>query len=487
MKNIQPLTFYKKSTFVLALILGVFFLKGVTLAVAFPIFGGQDESRHYNTVQYLAEPPVKSWELSAPSAERDKDHIETYGFSEEIQKTAVATDTDVLRGDIFNTINFSDSSTGENETAITSMQWKPYNHNLQPEIVYGNSLYHKIASYIEKFLGQYDILVRFYALRIFSGLLGTLAILFFYLTAKAVGFSEKNSLLLTAIVAFQPKLAMYFSNINYDVLLIPMFFLFTLSGVLALKNGLDWKNLLFLIIPVVIAIETKPTGYILLAALMALLSYFIYQKVQEKNSNIRYAAYFLCSLAFVFLVFYLRKYLSAGGQTLPETLSSIGDYLFKSLSFGRFGLTERTYWGTLGWTNSLILDNTVELLKYLEIIALIGLGFFFFGKHEKPAFLPEKKYIIFFFLMTLGLQLGIRTADWHFFNASGKIEIGTPGRYFLPNLASHIILIFTGLGALFSYAKRERYFEKALLIGLLSMFSISLYLIFDVILFRFYL
>jgi len=486
MKKIYSLTFYKNPLFVLALILGAFFFKGVFLVTIFPIFGGQDESRHYNTVQFLAEPPIKNWERSKSTAERDKDHIETYGFSDEIRRAAVATDTDALRGDIFNTIDFSDNFTGKNENAITSKQWQPYNYNLQPEVV-GGSLYHKVAAYIEKFLGQDDLLVRFYAIRIFSVFLGTLTILFFYLTAKTIGFSEKNSLLLSAIVAFQPKLAMYFSNINYDVLLIPMFFLFTLAGVLALKNGLNWKNVSLLIVSTIVAIETKPTGYLLPIAFLALLSYFIYRKVREKDKNIRYAAYFLCMLAFVFLAFYLKRYLSTGGQPLGGILASIGDYLSKSLSFGRFGLTERTYWGTLGWTNSLILDKSVELLKYLEIIALAGLGFFFFGKYEKSAYLPEKKYILFLFLMTLGLQLEIRIADWHMFNDLGRIELGAPGRYFLPNLASHIILMFTGFGALLGYFKREHWFEKILLIGLLAMFSLSFYLIFNVIVYRFYL
>ena len=470
----------------MSLILSVFFLKGVFLATLFPIFGGQDESRHYNTVQFLAEPQEKNWELSAPSAERDKDHIETYGFSDEIRNTAVATDTDVLRGDIFNTINFSNSFVGENEKTITAKLWKPYNYNLQPEIVNG-SLYHKIAAVIEKFFSHNDILVRFYTLRIFSVLLGTLAVWFFYLTVKTVGFSEKNSLLLTAILAFQPKLAMYFSNINYDVLLIPMFFIFTLASVLALKNGVNWKNGLLLVISTFIAIQTKPTGLVLLAMLIALLAFFLYQKVREKNKYIRSAVYFISALAFIFLVLYLKKYLPSGQEGTSEIFSSISDYLSKSLSFGRFGLTERTYWGTLGWTNSWMLDKAVELFKYLEIIALFGLGFFFFGKREKPNYLPEKKYVLFFLLMTLGLQLEIRTADWILFNSMGKIELGTPGRYFLPNLASHFILIFVGLGTLFSYLKREHYFEKALLIGLLAMLSLSLYLICDVIVFRFYL
>lgn len=113
---------------------------------------------------------------------------------------------------------------------------------------------------------------------------------------------------------------------------------------------------------------------------------------------------------------------------------------------------------------------------------------------EKLDFLPEKKYIIFLLGMIVLLQLGIRFADWIFFQQTGSIETGTPGRYFLPNIAAHIILVFTGLRMLIEVissqggsAKGREYFEKSLIVGLILMMTFMMYIIFDVIILRYYL
>jgi hypothetical protein len=67
-----------------------------------------------------------------------------------------------------------------------------------------------------------------------------------------------------------------------------------------------------------------------------------------------------------------------------------------------------------------------------------------------------------------------------------KWSLGTPGRYFLPNLASHILLVGAGLGALLASFKKEKYFETTLLTLLIGMFAFMMYLTFDVIILRFY-
>jgi hypothetical protein len=113
----------------------------------------------------------------------------------------------------------------------------------------------------------------------------------------------------------------------------------------------------------------------------------------------------------------------------------------------------------------------------------IGLIYFLASK-KRPEFLPDKKYVIFLIAMVIALQLGIRTADWKIFMSSDNLDLGTPGRYFLPNLASHIILLFVGLGA---FLRKERYFQYSLIIGLILMFSFSMYLTFNVIIPRYYL
>ncbi len=485
----KSLNFCQKPFFILGLILVGFFLKGVFLSAIFPIFDGQDESRHYNTIQYLSEPKEKNWTITAQDGKQNKDNLATYRYSEEIKQTAIATDNDALRGDIFNTIDFSNSSIGENERLINQRLWKPYNFTSPPDIVFGTQLYHSIGSLIEKTFSQQSILVRFYLLRIFSVFLGTITVLFTYLIARSIGFSEKHSLLITAIVSFQPKFSFYYSNINYDALLILMFSVFTYFGILTIKKGLNWKNLALLVISSLIAFLTKKTGAILFVVMIALIIVLLNEKIKkQKNKNVKIIFYLASATSLAFVLIYLSRYVAFFNESFFALTDSLGNYLSKSLTMGRFALSARTYWGTLSWVNSWFMDYVINFIWIIEILSIVGLIFLLFGKKEKiPKFLPEKKYLFFLIGMIIALQLGIRTADWSVFTIAEKLSLGAPGRYFLPNLTAHMLIVFSGLGMLFFHFKKEHYFEKSLFIGTILMFSFTLYLIVNVVIFRFYL
>lgn len=495
---IQPSKFatFRSPLFILGLLLFVFFLKGVFLSVIQPIFVGQDEARHYNTVQYISEPKDKSDFGTQKQVQevQNKDDLSTYRFSEEIQNTSTATDTDVLRGEIFNMIDFSDSHASKNESSITDSGWKPYNYYSNPDIAgNGTSLYHKIASLIEKVFAGQSILVRFYLIRMLSVLLGVLAVFLSYLIARTVGFSSGHALLLAAFLSFQPKFSLYFTNINYDALLIPMFFLFTYGGVRTLRKGLHWKNLAIMTGAIVVAVATKPTGYILAVPFVGLVAYTLYEKMKTREKNVRYAAYGACAFVGLFVTFYLFSHFLGLDRSLGKTIGTMGDYIGKTITWGKFVLPSNTYWGTLSWTNSYALNDVViNLIFVVETVALAGIGLLLFSKKfadAYPAFLPARKYILFLIGMIVALQLGIRAADWSYSSRIGGMRwsLGTPGRYFLPNLASHVILIGTGLGAVLAYFKREGWYDALLALSLILMMSLTIYLAFDAIIFRFYL
>ena len=242
MEKFQFLLFLKKPAFILALILSVFFLKGVFLTAITPIFEGVDEPDHFNTIQYLSEPRPITWPLiDREETEKNTTHIRRYNYSQEIKETAVAIGYDESFDDVYTTFSFAQGYNGKNEMQVYSNGWHKYNEYNPPNLA-PISLYHRLASVIEKTFDSQSIFVRYFLIRIFSVLLGTLTVLFSYLIAKNIGFSAKNSLLLTAIIAFQPRFSIYYSTINYDALLILFFTLFTLGGILALKNGLHWKK-----------------------------------------------------------------------------------------------------------------------------------------------------------------------------------------------------------------------------------------------------
>ncbi len=481
----------KNSKVILIFILAVFFLKGVFLATSFPIFEGQDESRHYNTVQYFAhlqENATLPTIPGIPDSARDKEDLSTYNFSEEIRHTIQTTQINIYRQELPNLINFTPEFSQINEQTLQDNSWSRLNLAEKKEIAYGSKIYHPIASKIEILLSKQNILVRFFANRIFSVLIGTLVIGIFYLTIRQTGFSEKNSLLLTTIISFQPKFSEYYTTVNYDVFLIIAFALFTLGGVRYVKQGLNWKNISLMLFAIVFGMLTKATAIVLIAVFIFILAFQSYQKFGRKLSHSKFVLVGFFSLAVLLVLIFFNKYLPIGNQKgLGGILASLGRYIAETITLGKFSQTSTSYWGLIGWTDSFFIGHVKFLIWLLELPALWGLWKYFSTKEKLPKFLPEKKYGFFILAMIIALQLGVRLADWQNFDRFGRIELGTPGRYFLPNLAAHIVLVYVGWGMLLAKFKKEKYFDLALKIGLLLMFSLSIYLIFNVIIYRYYL
>jgi hypothetical protein len=473
----------------LGLLLLVFFLKGVFIAALFPILHGQDENMHYNTIQYLAEPKEKTWPMNNQFDTVNKKFMDTFNFTQEIEETAKAVDYDYVRKKIGNTQSFAEGYAGENESAINSRQWKQYNEDYPPSLVGKPHLYHFLASLIEKVFSQQSILVRFYLIRIFSVVLGTISIFLYFLIFHKLNFSRNISLLMTAIIAFQPMFSITATYVNYDIFIIFAAALFILSCILILKNGLNWKNLGLMATAIALGLLAKGTGIIFLVIGVCFLIFYTL-RIHEENKT-RYLKYLIISGIILILVFFaLQKTYSIKrivplktDETFSTALDSMKKYTDENLKIGRLRLTSTTYWGNLGWSDNTTSELITDIIWTIELILTISLILFLILP-RKTDFLPEKKYIIFLLVMLAGLQLGIRFYDWRVYDISGRIEIGAPGRYFLPNIISHFVIMFTGLGML---VRKEAYFQIALKIMLIIMLAFSLYSIFDLIIPRFYL
>ena len=479
--------FLRHRLFPISLLLAAFFFKGVFLVTTFPIFTGQDEARHYNTVQYLNQPEIPADQLVDRPYQQRKDDFSSYNFSEEILNAGKAAGIDDLRRGLFSTQPFVPGSfDGVRESDIVANSWRPYNVFV-PVDTAGVSFYHRVAALLERLLSEQNILVRFYAIRILSVALGTIAVWLTFLLARALRFDTPASTLIAALVAFQPKFSMYLTNINYDVLLIPSFFFFTWGGALSLRDGLNRKNFIAMLGGVAIGLLTKGTAIVLLAAFVGLMVFHFFAHARRHFKLT--IAKGLFGLVFVFGALALSggrydySHLIPIKTSFSETKASLREYLNESVTPGRLALSSRTYWGALGWNDDLLANHLTDAIWKLEIVSAIGIAFFFLRRKTVECF-PKKIQVAFLVAMLAALQLGIRAADWNVFAQTGSLDLGTPGRYFLPNLATHLILVFFGLGALLGTNER---FRKVLLGGVILMFFFSLYLTADVLLPRFYL
>ncbi|KKP79659.1 MAG: hypothetical protein UR78_C0010G0024 [Candidatus Moranbacteria bacterium GW2011_GWF2_35_39] len=468
--------FCKKPQTILILILLVFFLKGLLLTIILPIFNGYDEARHYNTIQYLAEPREKNWPKNEKGESADGDLVQRFNYSEEIKKTAekIRCVGGEDKCNLYANNLFISGFDGENEAEINNRGWKQYNDDYPVNIAgKADSLYHQIGEKIERMLGEKNILIRFYTLRIFSVFLGTIAIFIFYLILKNIGFSPKHSLLITAIISFQPKFSFYYSYVNYDPLLILLFAFFVFGAILSIKDGLNWKNLSLMISSIIFGIWVKGTALILLAVFIFLIFAVIYKKVSGKtkiNDKYWFGLFFTISFSVIMITF--QKHLPLIGN-FNEISASFFRYFLKNIDPELISLSSKTYWGILSFDNWISL-HLLEIVWFIQFFSILGLILFIFSKN-KPEFLPEKKYIFFFILMIVALQAGIRLADWQYFTKYGKLGLQTPGRYFFPNIAIHITLVFVGLGMLLQYFKKEKYFDLVLALSLVSMLAFFMY------------
>lgn len=471
------------TSLLLSLILIAFLAREIFLAGSFPLFVGQDEARHYNTVQWLSGKKDMRCFQATNTHKQDKDNIATYSFSEEIRETSAIANLSVWREENYRKPAYTNGNMGQNESSLQNSSWSKDSPLCPPDIVpqvANFSFFHFLGHLIEEAWAKSDVLTRFYLVRIMTVLLGAATVLLAYFCAIEAGFSRRISLLISLILSLQPRLAIYTTNINYDALLIPCFALFLWAGLRALRQGFTLPNIAFLALAFGTAALTKGTGLVLLIGALFLGGVAIITKHGTfKNIPLRS---WLIRGGFVLLLLILLSSTYSFSRLLPSlSFSSLFEYLGKSLP--RIPSSSENFWGTISWNSSIFGPWFVYAIWIIEAFALVGLIRFFYLK-EALSFLPTKTVTLFCITLMFALQLGVRLHDWHVFQETGQLILGTPGRYFLPALLPQLLLVAVGLGALL---RQKLALERALLVLALIMLAFNLYTVWLIIIPRFYL
>jgi len=478
-----------KKSKLLLLLLAIFFLKQLLMVAVFPVFQGPDETVHYARIQYLAEPQEKTWERKPPdpSKKTDSKDISTRNFSEELINTAELVRTDEVIFSSSTTPVFSETDHGPWEETIKNSYWKKYLENSQSNLNKNAPAYYIVPSLMEKLLAQNDIFFRFFTERIFSAFLGVLIILLIYLIARKIGWDEKIAVLTATLVAFQPMFSQAAAIINYDILLIFTFTLFIYGAVWSLKDGLTWTNGIIMLSTTALGIITKAPAIILALLLFVLAIYFARKHLKIRNDYFIAGTIIAALIALIILENvapgnHLNLLIRENNSHFDSAFQSVSKYI--SITLDRWSWSELSFWGNFGWLDTEITDWIVDLAHLVEIISIAGLIAYFAFPRKIPAFLPKRIFILFLLGIFIYLQLAIRFADWNHFDTSGKIEIGTHGRYFLPAITAQFILISIGLGML---ARKYHIWKNILKVLSLSMILLWAYSLLIIIIPRYYL
>lgn len=486
------MTFFKENLtrVLLGVVVVIFVMKGLFLSLLMPLFQNPDEQTHYGRVQHWAEPKEKTWvvkELHKDEYYFDPRDIRTANLPEETAQSAYLAQFDELVFEKQNIQNFQNSSI---EKIIAENTWKRYVDTIPSTAISTQSLYYLSGSWIERVLSHQSFFTRVLAIRLLSVVLGVLTVFLAYLTARKIGFSQLISLLFTTMVTFQPMFSITAAQVNIDIALIFSFSLFLYAGVSLLRQGFSWFPFSLFILSNILGIASKGPGIVLVIISIPLLMTLTYRHFHPNKRRFYWGVLLTGSLgialAFLFVpATYLESITNLTATSkFDSPLQSIGSYLEKTIDTGPLRNTAGSYWGNFGWLDTPIPGWMLSLIIYICVIGLVGALWYIFSKRERPTFLPERQYILFFLVTMIALQLAIRFYDWRIFDATGQIVIGQPGRYFLPNLIAFLAVVVTGLGFLM---RKERRFILVMQVLALSMILMQLHTIVNVILPRYYL
>lgn len=468
----------------------LFLCLGLWQSLIVPFFQGPDEQVHYATVQHWTEPKEKSWPMKKGAIPGQSDDIRTWHFSEEVRETAHRLEFDSIKWQTENTQSFeSDSRFGTIEKTIIENDWGRF-IDTEPVNASGTwSLYYFFSSKIESWLSEYPILDRILAMRAFSLLIGTLTLILAYLTVRKIGWGQISSLAFSSLIAFQPMFLATATIVNIDIALVFSFTLFFLGAVYWIIDGPSLARSVFLIASVIIGFYSKGPGVVLFGLLLLLFGWSFYRRFSDIFKKRISLSIFGCAaigLAFLSALpssvtnnfFYLDAH-----SVFPSATESISVYIEKTISWSAFEWTSLSYWGNFGWLDASIQEFVLQAILGIEVLALFGLIWLFASK-DQLSFLPNKRILVFAFISIIVLQFAIRFFDWRVFDTTGKIIIGTPGRYFLPNVLSHMLLVVSGLGY---WLGTKEHFRSLLQILATLMFLLTFYCTWFIILPRYYL
>ncbi len=471
------------------ILLILFAIKGIFLSLLMPWFQSPDEQIHYGTIQHWAEPAEKTWTIveKPRGYSNDPRDIRTFNLPEETTASAFSSGFDAVKFEEQNTQDFSDPNI---EAAILSNSWKRHVDTTPAAVSGTKSVFYLVASWLERYFADESIFVRMFSVRLLAVAFGALTVLFAYLTARKIGFSTYAAFLLTTLVAFQPMFAITAAQVNIDIALIFAFSLYLYAGVSLLRDGLHWGYVSLALAAVALGLLSKGPGIVLVAMFYPLFVWSAHQKLRLPLKRflplLIGVTVILAGLALLAVPksYFLSITNFSTQSAFDSPLASIGKYLDKTLRTGELRDTALSYWGHFGWLDSSIPDWTLSLIILITLVGFGGTLWYIFSKQEKPAHLPERKYLVFFLGLIVLLQLAIRFYDWRVFDATRQVLIGQPGRYFLPNLIGHLAVVVTGLGFLLRQKERFTLLLKVL-VG--AMILLQVEAIVNVILPRYYL
>lgn len=393
----------------LIILLVAFLIKGLVWMFITPIFQVPDENLHFGLIQYLGE----NNRFPAPKTSR---HV-----SLELAKTAQAVN--------FNWMKSHPVWQGlplDWQQQIKSIDFQARKTFSDYQSMGGQKLpkaYSIIGAVVYKIFSRADFFWRFYSLRFLSVIFGLITVYLTYLIT--LSFFKRPALALSAAaaVAFHPMASVIFSSITYDSLAIlasTVFLYLAVKFIKTTKKKFQW-----------LALIVALAGLMVKSQLIGLSLAWLFLLTKKQ---LKFLPLFLIIFIFLgwqmhdiqeFLLIFLAWFQGNNWHLVVD----YADVYAKPLLAEVFPW----YWGVFGW-----LEKVMPMLVYRVIKIIFGLSLI--GIIISRQFRRIRFLLIFTFVMALVIMVN----DFFIFSQRGA-NFGVQGRYFLPAISAHMILLIFGL------------------------------------------
>lgn len=417
----------------LVILLILTFIKGIIWLILTPIFQIPDEASHFARIQAISE------------SGREFNPRRIRPTSQEIFKVSKI-------------VNFS--------WEINHPMWRGYENNWQSQLnqisladkkilVHNDlqtaskrpALYYWLSRPFYLLFSRQPFIFSFFSVRFFSVLINLATVYLTFLLAKLFFKHSLLPLASASLVAFQPMLSFIDIGVHYDPLtiLVATFFLYLAltrrllpSLFLALLGIFVNPNLIFLILAFLLLLSGKAKKFIPFFGLVILLILILIFSLFPLAIN---------KYPFLDNLIYLANFNEYGQQIQAFFSALISGNLFSQfqqylVATGKINLAQvfPWYWGVFGWLEKTLPLIVYRIIKLIIIASLIGWAKYFLSR-------PKMKSLFFLIYASILNLVIVILNDFLVFAGSGS-NFGIQGRYLLPMISAHMILLIFGLSRL---------------------------------------
>lgn len=417
---------------ILLTILSLVLIKCSVWSLIIPIWQTPDEQAHFAQVQWYAEnknTKIKAINLSEEiyrseqilGTVRDISGNNKYTYHPEYKNNIVG--------------GFNDRSLPEFNLNLFSR----VNYVATEAAMYPPLYYQMVVPFYD-LVYRNGLIDRVYGSRLVSLVLFFLMVLFTYLIGRVIWQEKIKAYALTIFVAFHPMVSFLAAGVHPDNLLNLIYTLILLLCLLVIKNGIKIRYLVGLSLCIVTGYYTKPLIFLVIPVILSVVTWKFF-----RGSFLGIVISLLVLFAPIFIFIFQIKMNFVPYVTSLSPLAGMNylDYLKFRIPKMVFEVWP-WYWGVFKWLSLTLPSVILKIITRLAIIAIIGLFIKIIIKIKNGKYDFEFKAIIFFIVSSLSYIVYLLFWDWRLMQAMGFSQ-GIQGRYFFPNIASHMAILIYGL------------------------------------------